>query len=142
MAQQFLHKLMLLFVLTSLLSGYVMDKVSGEICVIGLGECGKDCEERCTQMHQGNQSHGECDYSLKPPLCSCYYDCTPPSPPPPPPPAKKCHENDGICSQESCDDECCMAKCKNKFYGESEVLGICQEIVGASYRLCLCEYDC
>lgn len=106
-------------------------------CVIGIGECGNDCEQRCEQSHPGSQ--GNCDYTVKPPLCSCYYDCSPPSPPPA---APKCHEDEGECSIQSCNDQCCMDKCHSKYAGKSEVSGACQDVIGISTRLCVCEYDC
>ncbi|XP_056691571.1 defensin-like protein 182 [Spinacia oleracea] len=109
------------------------------ICQKGLGECKNDCDARCTQLY--GPGTGKCDYTLKPPLCTCYYKCGPPSGPPLPPVAK-CHENDGECSLQSCNDDCCTTRCKAKLPGKLEVVGSCQQIIGTPQRLCLCDFDC
>ncbi|XP_039165513.1 defensin-like protein 182 [Eucalyptus grandis] len=101
-------------------------------CSEGIGLCGKgnECEEKCQARH-GPGSQGSCDYIIKPPLCTCYYDC-----PTPPPLPKLCNGGGGLCSY-SCEDQCCSDRCATKF---SQGRGYCDDSAGP--WLCQCQYPC
>lgn len=108
-----------------------MVKTDSMLCEIGLGKCVSEsnCEARCAQLY--GPGTGKCD--LTPPICTCYYNCAPP--PPPAPAAPRCNANDGLC--DSCGDDCCTVRCKDKFTDKKNVVGSCQDIVGTPERLCL-----
>ncbi|KAL3745873.1 hypothetical protein ACJRO7_014900 [Eucalyptus globulus] len=101
-------------------------------CSEGIGLCGKgnECEQKCQARH-GPGSQGSCDYIIKPPLCTCYYDC-----PTPPPLPKLCNGGGGLCSY-SCEDQCCSDRCATMF---SQGRGYCDDSAGP--WLCQCQYPC
>ncbi|KAF1867753.1 hypothetical protein Lal_00050186 [Lupinus albus] len=86
-----------------------------------LGACGDpgQCDQRCKAKHSGGE--GKCGLGL----CTCYH----------------CKENPpcdgaiGLCGI-GCDENCCKAKCADKFKG----VGYCNQI--GSYSQCACQYDC
>ncbi|KAI6680906.1 hypothetical protein NL676_034787 [Syzygium grande] len=112
-------------------------------CSEGIGLCGEgnECEQRCMASH-GPGSQGSCDYTIKPPLCTCYYNC--PEPPPcggsggscPEPPPKECNGGGGLCTV-ACTDQCCSDRCATKF---SQGRGYCDNSAGP--WLCQCQYPC
>ncbi|XP_058198485.1 defensin-like protein 183 [Rhododendron vialii] len=107
--------------------------VAGGTCLEGLGLCGSDCDQRCKSRHPPGSSSGSCDFTLNPPLCTCYYSC---GKQPPAPPQRNCHGGLGRCSQK-CNTKCCNASCAAKFnYGQ----GYCDDSAGVS--ICQCQYVC
>ncbi|KAF7848567.1 hypothetical protein BT93_L1838 [Corymbia citriodora subsp. variegata] len=101
-------------------------------CSEGIGLCGKqnECEQRCHASH-GPGSRVSCDYTINPPLCTCYYDC-----PEPPPPPKVCNGGGGLCTI-TCKDQCCSDRCATKF---NQGRGYCDNSAGP--WLCQCQYPC
>lgn len=83
-------------------------------------------------------------YQASPPLP---VPVIPPSSPPPPPslppllPSKTCNVGLGPCSMQ-CNDECCNAKCAEKFPGPLEGHGSCQNVGPPIYHGCLCTFKC
>ncbi|ESQ54220.1 hypothetical protein EUTSA_v10026566mg [Eutrema salsugineum] len=108
----------------------VVNQTRANTCSEGLGTC-ENCDQRCKAKH-GPSSQSSCDRSVGVPLCTCYYQCGPPSPTPP----KICDGGAGICSQ-SCPDKCCDTNCAQKYKGGR---GFCSSI--GNYRLCQCTYPC
>ncbi|CAN8326553.1 unnamed protein product [Cochlearia groenlandica] len=122
---------LVVFVIFSIVLASVENKVKANICAEGLGACNQ-CDERC-KAKRGPTGEGTCDRFQ---LCTCTYQCGPPSPAPPGPPHKICFGGAGTCSAK-CGTPCCNQLCAQKFPGGS---GYCDRI-GQSL-LCKCEYPC
>ncbi|XP_021893125.1 defensin-like protein 182 [Carica papaya] len=110
-----------------------LKNISGDadICSEPLGYCGNDCESRCLARHIGVETQGSCDYTLKVPLCTCYYSCNLQPPPP-----ETCNDGLGYCTV-ACEEDCCNRKCSEKHY---QGRGLCNEI--GTIKLCQCQYPC
>lgn len=99
-------------------------------CSESLGVCGTDCDKRCQQKN----GQGSCDYTLNPPLCTCYYPCGTPSPPQP----KFCDGGAGVCNLDLCWHDCCNAKCAKQY---PKGVGSCDSSASPA-PLCQCLYPC
>lgn len=108
-------------------------EAQGNLCRDGLGTC-ENCDLKCKTKH-GPSSESNCDHSVGVALCTCFYQCHPPTPPPPPT-QKTCNSGTTLCT-EQCSDNCCDTNCAKSHVGGH---GICNSI--GNTRLCLCEYPC
>ncbi|PON82615.1 Defensin-like protein [Trema orientale] len=113
--------------------------VKGDLCSEYLDGCDPQCQTRCESKHAGGQS--SCDATTS--KCKCYYQCGSPTTPlpPPPPKGKTCTVGIGPCSQR-CNEECCNAKCAEKFPGDFAGCGICYSPGPNIYSACLCNFQC
>ncbi|KAG2288247.1 hypothetical protein Bca52824_047851 [Brassica carinata] len=123
----------LLFLTFFIISALVMIEAQGNLCRDGLGTC-EDCDQKCKTKH-GPSSESSCDRSVGVALCTCFYQCTPPTPPSPPT-RPTCNSGTTLCT-EQCSDSCCDTNCAQSHDGGH---GICNSI--GNTRLCLCEYPC
>lgn len=111
--------------------------VKGDLCSEYLDGCDPQCQTRCETKHPDGQS--SCDANTS--LCKCYYQCGQPVAPPQPPKGKMCNVGIGPCSQR-CNEQCCNAKCADKFPGDYEGYGICYSPGPSIYNACLCYFRC
>ncbi|KAL0772091.1 hypothetical protein Bca101_037242 [Brassica carinata] len=122
------HKLLIFRTINPL-----MIEAQGNLCRDGLGTC-EGCDQKCKTKH-GPSSESSCDRSVGVALCTCFYQCTPPTPPSPPT-RPTCNSGTTLCT-EQCSDSCCDTNCAQSHDGGH---GICNSI--GNTRLCLCEYPC
>ncbi|XP_010474430.1 PREDICTED: defensin-like protein 181 [Camelina sativa] len=101
----------------------VVEQTRASICVDNLGHC-NDCDQRCKAKH-GASGISRCDGPVGMSLCTCSYECP-----------KFCRIGLGNCG-ESCNDQCCDAKCAQSYNSGHGICDTHNEI-----SLCQCKYPC
>ncbi|XP_010435730.1 PREDICTED: putative defensin-like protein 180 [Camelina sativa] len=122
----FLVTLLIIFV------AVVINQTRAESCNDVVGTC-ENCDERCKAKH-GPSCISRCDGQFGVFLCTCTYECVPPSPPSPP---KVCNGGTSTMCSQNCPEKCCDTNCAQKYSGGR---GFCNSL--GNFNLCQCQYPC